>query len=250
MAVTKDSVLAVTGLVNVTTQPQSYIRLDILKPGSRLAFPLRANSACRICLDNVTYQLEAAAKDKPDAAPAGTAADGDATLFPSAKTGSLSALAEKTRNEQSRSVDDVKSFFLKGIAQAQHPYGSSGSSTAGKTASGPSSGLNIHPGSGYGSGTGSGYGAGAGSGSAAAKAKHNHIYTAAEIIQKFGTPTSRTSTTTQEQWVYKCKDGVVHVHFNEVVYPGSSSASKPEKLRLEIKSVDSTSSTSVGGSRF
>ena len=83
-----------------------------------------------------------------------------------------------------------------------------------------------------------------------AKVKHNRIYTAAEIIQKFGSPSSRTSTATLEQWAFKCKDGVVHVHFTQVGYARSSSTSKSETLRLEVKSVDSSSSPSVGASRL
>ena len=101
---------------------------------------------------------------------------------------------------------------------------------------------------GYNSGSGANSGSSADSGST--KVKHNRIYTATEIIQKFGNPSSRTSTTTTEHWVYKCKDGVVHVHFTQIGYVASSSTSKSEKLRLEIKSVDSTSSRSANDSRF
>ena len=235
MSVTKDSVLVLTGAVSATNQPQPYGRSDILKPGGSVAFPLRANPACRICLDNVSYQLEAAPKTRPDSLPAAASPASDSLLLAPGKTSGGNALADKARNEQLRSVDDVKSFFLKGIVQAQHQYGSASTGTAGKTGTGQGSGLNIRPGSGYGSGSSSGYGS--------AKVKHNRIYTAAEIIQKFGNPSSRTSATTLEHWVYKCKDGVVHVHFTEVGYAGSSSASKPEKLRLEVKSVDSSSSS-------
>ena len=102
----------------------------------------------------------------------------------------------------------------------------------------------------YGSGSNAGSSSGSTSSSAAAKVKHNRIYTAADIIQKFGNPSSRSSTMTAEHWVYKCKDGVVHVHFTQVGYIGGSSASTSEKLRLEVKSVDSTSSPATGNSRF
>ena len=235
LSVTKDSVLAVTGMVRATNQPQTHIRLsDVLKPGSSIAFPLRANSACQICLDNVSYQLEGASKTRPDALPAATAATG--------KTTGGNTPADKAKNEQARSVDDVKLFFLKGIVQTQHQYGSTSTGATGRPVPGQTYGSNTRPGSIPGSSSGSG----------SAKVKHNRIYTAAELIQKFGEPSSRTSSATSEQWVYKCKDGVVHVHFTQVGvgYTGSTSASKSETLKLEIKSVDSSSSPSAGGSRL
>ncbi len=205
LSVTKDSVLAVTGMVSAGNQPKARIRSsDILKAGSNLAFALRANPACQICLDNVSYQLEAAAKTRPDALPART-------------TGGKIP-ADKDLNEQLRSVDDVKLFFLKGIFQGQHQYGSKNAGDTGKAGTGQSSG------------------------SSSARGKHNRIYTAAEIIRKFGNPSSRTSKATAEEWAYKCQDGVVHVHFTQVGYSRSSSPSKSETLKLEIKSVDSSSS--------
>ena len=53
LSVSKDSVLAVTGAVSATAQPPlrtRFERHDALKPGSSIAFPLRGNPACRICL--------------------------------------------------------------------------------------------------------------------------------------------------------------------------------------------------------
>ena len=135
-------------------------------------------------------------------------------------------------------------FFLKGIFQSQRPYGSTSAGAAANAGAGPKSRLESTPPvrlrRGFQFRRGS------------AKVKHNRIYTAAEIIQKFGNPSSRSSKATAEEWVYKCKDGVVHVHFTQVgyAYARSSSASKSETLRLEIKSVDSTSSPSGGNSRF
>lgn len=229
MSVTKDSILVVTGMVSATNQPQSHIRSsDILKPGSSIAFPLRANPACQICLDNVSYQLEAASKTKLDARPA--SASGGKTL------------ADKLKNEQLRSVDDVKLFFLKGILQTQHQHGNTNTGANGKAGTWQSPSSYIRPSSGYGSDSGSGSGS--------VKVKHNRIYTSTEIIQKFGNPSSRTSRAIAEEWVYKCHDGVVHVHFTQVGYARSSSTSKSETLRLEVKSVDSSSSSSAGNSRF
>lgn len=242
MSVGKNSVLAVTGMVSATNQPQTRFRSDILKPGDSVAFPLRANPACRICLDNLSYQLEAAPKARADALPAAASTAHDFPLLAAGETSDENAPADKAKNEQLRSVDDVKAFFLKGIVRAQHQHGSQNTGAAGNAGAGQSPGSNARSGYGYGSGSGSGYGS--------AKVKHNRIYAAAEIIQKFGNPSSRTSAMTSEHWVYKCKDGVVHVHFTQVGYVGGSSASKPEKLRLEVKSVDSTSSPSAGDSRF
>ena len=229
MSVTKDSVLVVTGMLSATNQPQTHVRpFDIIKPGSSIAFPLRANPACQICLDKVSYQLEVAPKAKPD------------TLHASPSGGI--ALADKGKNEQLRSVDDVKLFFLKGIFQTQRQNGSTNTGATAQAGSGQNStyGSNIRPSSSSNSASGAG----------SAKVKHNRIYTAAEIIQKFGNPTSRTSKATSEDWAYQCKDGVVVVHFTQVGYARSSSTSKPETLQLEIKSVDSSSSPSTGNSRF
>ena len=166
-------------------------------------------------------------------------------LAPGKSTGTTggSTLADKLKNEQLRSVDDIKLFFLKGILQPSHQRVRR-TGTTGKVGTGQTTGSYHAPGSGYDSGSSSGSGS--------AKVKHNRIYTAAELIQKFGNPSSRTSSATSEQWVYKCKDGVVHVHFTEVgvAYARSSSTSKSETLRLEVKSVDSSSTPSAGGSRF
>ncbi|MGO9114671.1 MAG: hypothetical protein ACLP9L_36100 [Thermoguttaceae bacterium] len=242
MSVTKERVMVVTGMVSATNQPRPHIRSDILKPGSSIAFPLRSNPACQICLENVSYQLEVAPKAKPDALPAAASRANDSPLFASGKTTGGNTLADKLKNEQLRTVDDVKSFFLKGIVQNQHPYGSKNTDATGRAGTSQSSGWNARPASGYGTGSNSG--------DVSAKVKHNRVYTTAEIMQKFGNPSSRSSTTTLEHWVYKCKDGVVHVHFAQVGYAGSSSTSKSETLRLEVKSVDSSSSPSAGTGRF
>ncbi|MGA2255072.1 MAG: hypothetical protein ABSG53_10455 [Thermoguttaceae bacterium] len=242
MSVSKDSVLVVTGMVSATNQPQPHIRSEILKPGSSIAFPLHASPPSQICLDNISYQLEVAPKTNSDAlSTTALPASGSPLLTPGKTTGG-NTLAEKLKNEQLRSVDDVTLFFLKGILQTQHQYGSMNTGATGKSGTGQTSGSNTRPASGFDSGSGSG----------SAKVKHNRIYTAAELIQKFGSPSTRTSSATSEQWGYKCKDGVVHVHFTQVGvgYARSSSTSKSETLRLEVKSVDSSSSLSGGNSRF
>ena len=231
MSVTKDnSVLLVTGMVSAAQQPQPRIRSDrseTLKPGSSIAFPLRANPACRICLDNISYQLE------------GAPASDSAQLTPG-KTTAGNTSTDKTKSEQSRSVDDIKLFFLKGLLQTQHTSGSSNTGATAKPGTGQSSGSYPRP----------GYSSSSSTSPGSAKVKHNRIYTVAALMQKFGSPSARTSSATAEQWDYKCKDGVVHVKFTQVGvgYARSSSTSKAETLRLEVKSVDSSSST--GSSRF
>jgi hypothetical protein len=259
MSVTKESVLVVTGTVSASNQPPSRGRTDMLKPGGSIAFPLRGNPACRICLDSISYKLDVAPKIKPDSLPAAAATAGAASPASDSTSADLGIVtpgatrADKVKDEQSRSVDDIKAFFLKGIVQPQNQHGSKNAGAA-KTGTEPTYSLNTRPGYGanarYGTGSGSNSGTGSTSGAASTKVKHNRIYTSAEIIQKFGNPTSRSSETTSEQWVYKCKDGVVHVHFTQVGYAGSTAGSKPDKVRLEIKSVESSSSPITGNSRF
>ncbi len=219
MSVTKESLLVVTGAVSGARQVQPHFRSDVLKPGGSLALPSRANAAWRICLDNISYHV--------DAAPvSGTAVRG------AAATGGGSSPTERAKNERLRTVDDIKLFFLKGIFRGKSQSGTSG---IGANGAGPASGPYSRPNSTYSS-----------SNPSTAKTRHNRIYTAAEIIQKFGNPTSRTSSATSEQWSFKCKDGVVHVRFTEVgvAYARDSSAAKSETVKLEIKSVDSTSTPS------
>jgi hypothetical protein len=231
--------------VSASAQPQSRFRSEILKPGSSIAFPLHASPPSLICLDNISYQLDIAPKTRPEALSAAASPASDSSLLaPGKSTGTTggSALADTLKSEQSRSVDDIKLFFLKGILQPSHQGTTTG--TTGKVGTGQPTGSYPRLGAGYDSGSSSGLGS--------AKVKHNRIYTAAELIQKFGKPSSRTSSATSEQWAYKCKDGVVHVHFTEVgvAYARSSSTSKSDTLRLEVKSVDSSSTPSAGGSRF
>jgi len=249
MSVTKNSELVVTGLVSATSQPPSRIRSEILKPGSSLAFPLHTTPLSQICLDNISYQVDVV----PKAASTTVSPGRDSSLFaPGKSTGSSgtgsstsgagttgsSALADKLKNEQSRSMDDVKLFFLKGIFQPQHQNGSANTGATSKTGTG-SSGSYPRTGSGHDTNSSSG---------SSLKTKHNRVYTAADLIQRFGKPASRTSTATAEKWSYKCKDGVVNIHFTQVgvAYARSSSASKSDSLRLEVNSVDSSSSTSAG----
>jgi len=227
MSVSKESVLAVTGLVSAgsPTQTQPRLRSDTLTPGSNIAFPLRANPACQLALDNISYRLEVA---PATATP----------LLATGKTTGSSTVTDKTKNEQTRRVDDIKLFFLKGILQAQRQSGTTNPAAPGTTGTGQTYGSNVRSGSGYGS-----YGSNTATTPPYGTVKHNRIYTAAEIIQKFGEPSSRSSTATAENWAFKCKDGVVHVHFTQVGFSRSSSATRSETLKLEIKSVDSTSTS-------
>ncbi len=67
MSVTKDSVLAVTGMVRAANRPPTHFRSsDVFRPGSNITFSLRANPSCQICLDNVSYRIEAESKTTPD----------------------------------------------------------------------------------------------------------------------------------------------------------------------------------------
>lgn len=102
MSVTKESVLAVTGVVSATSRPQPHITFDIIKPGSSVAFPLRTNSACRICLDNVSYQLEVAPKTKADAPAATASSASDFPLLTPGKTSGEGAPGDKPRIEQTQ----------------------------------------------------------------------------------------------------------------------------------------------------
>ncbi len=242
MSVTKESVLVVTGLLSASGQSRPHARPEILKPGSSVCFPMRVNPAWQIYLENVSYRLEVAPKTGADALSGSTSSASTASLFASGKTADGMTLADKLKREEIRSMDDVKSFFLKGIVHTQHGSGNQSAGAAGSAGMGQSYGSSSRSGTGYGS-----------SSSPAAspvKVKHNRIYTTAEIIQKFGAPSSRSSATTSEHWVYKCKDGVVHVNFSQVGYAGGSATSNSDTLRLEIKSVDSSSVPSAGGSRF
>ena len=133
MSITKESVLVVTGVVSAGNQPPQRIRSEILKPGSSVTFPLHANPVSQLTLENISYQLEAAPQSKSTAFSAGTSPASDSA---SKTTGGVS-LADKLKNEQLRSVDDVKLFFLKGILQNQHPSGNTSTAATGKAGAAP-----------------------------------------------------------------------------------------------------------------
>ena len=231
-AIGRDSVLLVSGTVSAATEPRPRGSSSVLEPGAAISFPSRANASYRIWLDNASWQVEHAkaaeaagsegksADDKTAPADAPTAED---SLVMPSTPGHKHAGADKLKNEETRSMDDLKSFFLKGITAGQL-YGS-------KT---------TNPGT-MGSAAGSASGAGSGRG------KHNHVYLADELIHKFGEPATRSSAGTTETWILKCKDGAVRVRFAQIFNVAGASASK---LRLEITSVDSASGTGTAPIRF
>ena len=177
-------------------------------------------------------------------APNGPAsATSPSSLFASGKTADGTTLADKLKSEELRSMDDVKSFFLRGIVQPKHPSASQNMGTAGKAGMGQTYGSNTRSGSGYGSPSGSDV--------QPVKVRHNRIYTDCR-----NHPEVRQSVFSLQRDNFGAmglqirKDGVVHVHFTQVGYAGSSATSRSETLRLEVKSVDSSSAPSAGGSRF
>ena len=232
-AIGRDSVLLLSGAVSAATEPRPRAISSVLEPGAAISFPSRANASYRIWLDNASWQVEHAkaaegagsegksAEDKTAPADAPTA--DDSLVMPSTP-GHKHAGADKLKNEETRSMDDLKAFFLKGITASQL-YGS-------KTTNNPGT---------MGSASGSASGAGSG------RAKHNHVYLADELIHRFGEPATRSSAGTTETWVFKCKDGAVRVRFVQIFNVAGASASK---LRLEIASVDSASGTGTAPIRF
>jgi hypothetical protein len=243
MSITKESVLAVTGMVSAAHQSLGRSRSEILKQGSSVVFPLHSNPPSQICLDAISYQLEVTPKSRSSALPANASRTGESPSPVSERPSGDVTFAEKLKNEHLRSVDDIKAFFLKGIHTSHQDSSKTPATTAtGHVVTTPSSRTNTRP--------APAYGTPATSSDSTTKVKHNHIYTTVEIIQKFGSPSVRTSATTLEHWTFKCKDGVVHVHFTQAGYINSSSPTKSDTLKLEIKSVDSSSSPSTGSSRF
>ena len=234
LSVNKECVLAITGIASAAVQPPVRARSSILEPGSIVAFPLRASTSCWICLENVSYRVETVTTVPETLKPGVLSAEDLSILEPAGlpkRTASKVALLDKTKTDQTRNVDDIKSFFLKGIASDQHSYGSKKTVPMAKTGSGSVSGP----------AAGAAVTAGTGSRSGAARGRHNRIYSKEELIHKFGNPSSTTSVMSEETWTYKCRDGVVRVHFRQLGYGGNSSSTAPEKVKLEIKSVDSSS---------
>jgi hypothetical protein len=236
-AIGRDSVLLVSGTVSAATEPRPRGTSSVLEPGAAISFPSRANASYRIWLDNASWQVEHAkaaqsagsegnsADDKT--APADAATADDSLVMPTTP-GHKHAGADKLKSEETRSMDDLKAFFLKGITASQL-YGSKTTNNLGTM------------GSAAGSAAGSAYGAGSG------RVKHNHVYVADELIHKFGEPATRSSAGTTETWLFKCKDGAVRVRFAQIFNVAGASASK---LRLEVISVDSASGTGTGPIRF
>ncbi len=241
-AISKDSVLVVSGTLSGTTEPRPRAGYGVLEPGAAISFPSRANPSYRIWLDNATWQVEhgRAAEDKSTAgksaedksATADSPAEGDSLDMPSTPHGKHPR-ADRANNAETRSVDDLKAFFLKGIVPGQYPYGGKTGNTLGRTG----------PGLGTAVGSGQASGSGAGSG----RVKHNRIYVAEELIRKLGEPATRVSKDMTETWTFKCRDGVVRVRFTQIFNVAGASASK---LRLEITSVDSDSGLGAGTGRF
>ena len=85
MSVTKESVLAVTGRSARAVSRRRNSCPAFSSRGAASPFPC-ANSAWRICLDNVAYQLEAAPKTKADVPSAAAASASDFPLLTPGKT--------------------------------------------------------------------------------------------------------------------------------------------------------------------
>ncbi len=243
MSITKESVLAVTGMVSAAHQSLGRSRSEILKQGSSVVFPLHSNPPSQICLDAISYQLEVTPKSRSSVA-GECLADRRVPIAGLRKAKRRCDLRRKAQERTSRAVLTTSRRSssrasiprIKTAARRRPPLRPVTSSrpqapertlvllrpTARRRRSSDST----------------------------TKVKHNHIYTTVEIIQKFGSPSVRTSATTLEHWTFKCKDGVVHVHFTQAGYINSSSPTKSDTLKLEIKSVDSSSSPSTGSSRF
>jgi hypothetical protein len=239
-AISKDSVLVVSGALSGATEPRRGAISSVLAPGTAVSFPSRANPNYRIWLDNASWQVEngKAAQEKgieskgaeDTTATADAPAEGDGLEMPATPHGKHPR-ADRASNAQTRSVDDLKTFFLKGIVPGQNLSGNKTGNTYGTT--GP--GLGPRPGWGTGQVSGTGTGSG--------RVKHNRVYVAEELIHKFGEPAARTTKDTTETWTFKCKDGVVRVRFTQIFNVAGASASK---LRLEIASVDSESGLGAG----
>ena len=243
-AITKDSVLVVSGTLSGATQPRRRAISSVLEPGAAVSFPSRANPNYRIWLENASWQVEhaKAAQDKTaesktteDKTAAADAPAEEEGLDMPATTHGKHPRADRTSNAETRSVDELKSFFLKGIIPGQNLSGNKTGNAFGTTGSGLGPAVGSRPGWGSGQATGSGTGSG--------RVKHNRVYVADELIHKFGEPADRKSKGTTETWTFKCKDGVVHVRFTQIFNVAGASASK---LRLEIASVDAESGKGAG----
>jgi hypothetical protein len=245
-AIGRDSVLVVTGTLSGTTQPRRGALASVLEPGTSISFPSRANSNYRICLDNASWQVEhakAAAEKSSESktAAADTPAEEEGLDMPTPH--GKHSRKERTDSPETRTVDDLKAFFLKGIAPSQFSQGAKTANTPGRLGTGTGTGTGI--------GTGIGTGAGSKTGAGSAKVKHNHIYTADDLLRRFGEPVSRTTNKDMtESWTFKCKDGTVHVRFNVAGYAGGASESGSKKLRLKVTSVDAQSGTVPGPPRY
>ena len=134
MAINKESVLVVRGTVRGASQtvPRSFVR--VLGPGGSVSFALRGVPGCEIWLDGISYQVEAGGAARPmrrvRRQPLGKRRGGRYFRPPASPARGEHGASDALRSEQTRSVDDVKSFFLNGIAPALRP-------TAGKITSTP-----------------------------------------------------------------------------------------------------------------
>ena len=119
------------------------------------------------------------------------------SLFASGKTANGTTLADKLKSEKLRSMDDVKSFFLRGIVQPKHPSASQNMGTAGKAGMGQTYGSNTRSGSGYGSPSGSARPARQGQAQSYLYDCRNHPEVRQSVFWL--------RATTSEQWVYKIR---------------------------------------------
>ena len=118
-AITKDSVLVVSGTLSGATQPRRGAISSVLEPGAAVSFPSRANPNYRIWLENASWQVEhaKAAQDKTaesktteDKTAAADAPAEEEGLDMPATTHGKHPRADRTSNAETRSVDELKSF--------------------------------------------------------------------------------------------------------------------------------------------
>ena len=73
-----------------------------------------------------------------------------------------------------------------------------------------------------------------GTGKHASKPKKNRIYTAGELISRFGKPDERETSATNETWIFVCSDGKVRISFLNKGYGGATGPGVENNLRLQI----------------
>ena len=160
--------------------------------------------------------LYTAAKEKEgddDAPPAANRADTDkkaAAEKPAAEKPAKPETIPRLKDPSVRTMDEVKSFFQRGIAVFK--------ATPKSSSKYPST----------------------------VKRKQNRIYTFGELVTKFGEPDNRGRINggTAENWTYDCRDGQCFVTFQTKGYGGATGDKVDNALRLQLERVSVTSAAS------